>query len=227
VDLIPFGATIPIPDQLPPLPPSPPFRLLFVGRLVERKGVRYLLDAVARARASGVDVVADVVGEGPIRAALEAHARSLGLEAAVRFHGFVSDHDLVRHYMDCHTFVLPAVVDEKGDVEGLGVVIIEALAYGRGVIASAAGGITDIVEHERTGLLVPPGDVSALADAIAALAADPERLARLGRAGRAHVEERFSWDAVIGQLVDLYSRLAYPRTGANGPDEEAEWNGGP
>jgi glycosyltransferase involved in cell wall biosynthesis len=217
VDLIPFGATIPIPDQLPPLPPSPPFRLLFVGRLVERKGVRYLLDAVARARASGVDVVADVVGEGPIRAGLEAHARSLGLDAAVRFHGFVSDHDLVRHYMDCHAFVLPAVVDEKGDVEGLGVVIIEALAYGRGVIASAAGGITDIVDHDRTGLLVPPGDVAALADAIAALAADPARLARLGRAGRAHVEERFSWDAVIGKLVDLYSRLATPRPGANGP----------
>jgi glycosyltransferase involved in cell wall biosynthesis len=207
VDLIPFGATIPIPHRPPPSPPAPPFRLLFVGRLVERKGVRYLLDAVAHARAAGLDVVAGVVGEGPIRPALEAHARSLGLESTVRFHGFVPHDDLVRHYVDCHAFVLPAVVDEKGDIEGLGVVIIEALAYGRGVIASAAGGITDIVEHDRTGLLVPPGDAAALADAVLALAGDPERLARLGRAGRAHVEERFSWTAVTGKLTDLYSRL--------------------
>jgi glycosyltransferase involved in cell wall biosynthesis len=208
VELIPFGATIPIPSRLPPTAPSPPFRLLFVGRLVERKGVRYLIDAVARARAAGADVVADVVGEGPIRPALEAHARAVGLAEAVRFHGFVPEDELVRRYVDCHAFVLPAVVDEKGDVEGLGVVIIEALAYGRGVIASDAGGITDIVEHDRTGLLVPPADADALAHAVLALAADPERVERLGRAGRAHVEQRFSWNAVIGRLTDLYSRLA-------------------
>jgi glycosyltransferase involved in cell wall biosynthesis len=207
VDLIPFGATTPIPARLPPPPPSPPFRLLFVGRLVERKGVRYLLDAIARARAAGEDVVADVVGEGPIRAALQEHARALGIQDAVRFTGFVTDDELIRHYEGCHAFVLPAVVDEKGDVEGLGVVIIEALAHGRGVIASAAGGITDIVEHDRTGLLVPPGDAAALADAIVALARDPERVERLGRAGRAHVEERFSWDAVIGKLTALYERV--------------------
>jgi glycosyltransferase involved in cell wall biosynthesis len=207
VELIPFGATVPIPVQPPPLAPSPPFRLLFVGRLVERKGVRHLLDAVAHARAAGVDVTADVVGEGPIRPALEAHARARGLGSAIRFHGFVSDQELIRHYADCHAFVLPAVVDEKGDVEGLGVVLIEALAYARGVIASAAGGITDIVHHDRTGLLVPPGDAVALADAIRGLARDPARLARLGAAGRSHVEQHFAWDAVIGKLVDLYSRL--------------------
>jgi glycosyltransferase involved in cell wall biosynthesis len=227
VELIPFGATVPVPDQPPALPPAPPFRLLFVGRLVERKGVRHLLDAVARARTDGVDVVADVVGEGPIRPALEAHARSLGLASAVRFHGFVSDEELVRRYVECHAFVLPAVVDEKGDVEGLGVVIIEALAYGRGVIASDAGGITDIVDHDRTGLLVPPGDAAALADAIATLAADPGRLARLGRTGRAYVEERFSWSAVIGRLVELYARLAPGRPRQDARAQEVKWNGAP
>jgi glycosyltransferase involved in cell wall biosynthesis len=226
VELIPFGATIPIPSSPPPFAALPPFRLLFVGRLVERKGVRYLLDAVARARLAGAEVEADVVGEGPIRPALEAHARSLGLADAVRFHGFVSDDELVRHYTDCHAFVLPAVVDEKGDVEGLGVVIIEALAYGRGVIASAAGGITDIVEHDGTGLLVPPGDAAALADAILLLAADPARVVGLGRAGRAHVEQRYSWDSVIGKLTDLYCRLVPERCGSMGlRGQERTWNG--
>lgn len=207
VELIPFGATVPIPERLPSPAPSPPFRLLFVGRLVERKGVRHLLDAVAAARASGADVVLDVVGEGPSRGALEQHAERVGLGAAARFHGFVPDDQLIRHYEDCHTFVLPAVFDEKGDVEGLGVVIIEALAYGRGVIASAAGGITDIVRHDETGLLVPPGDVAALTRAILALARDPERVNRLGGTGRVYVQERFSWDAVTGRLTDLYARL--------------------
>jgi glycosyltransferase involved in cell wall biosynthesis len=208
VELIPFGATTPVPSRPPPAPPSPPFRLLFVGRLVERKGVRYLLDAVALARSAGAEVEADVVGEGPIRPALQEHARSLGLGAAVRFHGFVPDDELIRRYVDCHAFILPAVVDEKGDVEGLGVVIIEALAHGRAVIASAAGGITDIVEHDRTGLLVPPADARALADAIIALSRDPARVRRLAEAGRAHIETSFSWDAVIGKLTSLYARLA-------------------
>jgi glycosyltransferase involved in cell wall biosynthesis len=207
VDLIPFGATIPFPPAIPAAPASPPFRLLFVGRLVERKGVRYLLDAVARARRQ-TDVRLDVVGEGPIRPALERHAATVGLGDAVRFHGFVSSDQLVRRYAQCNAFVLPAVVDEKGDIEGLGVVIIEALAYGRPVVASGAGGITDIVEHERTGLLVPPADVEALARAILDLARDPERAARLAQAGREDVAARFSWSAVTGKLVALYDRLA-------------------
>lgn len=210
VDRIPFGATIPVPTEIPPLPPAEPFRTLFVGRLVERKGVRYLLDAVARARATGVAVALDVVGEGPMRPELEAHARSLDLGEAVRFHGFISDAELVQRYTACHAFVLPAVVDSKGDVEGLGVVIIEALAYGRAAIASDAGGITDIVEHDRTGLLVPPGDAVALADALVTLARDPERAARLGQAGRIHVQRRFSWTAVIDKLSTLYQRLVQP-----------------
>jgi glycosyltransferase involved in cell wall biosynthesis len=208
VDLIPFGATTPIPASLPPLPSAPPLRLLFVGRLVERKGVRFLLEAMAMARSAGVDVVADVVGQGPIRPQLEDLAQGFGLGSAVRFRGFIPDDELVRSYVDCHALVLPAVVDEKGDVEGLGVVLIEALAHGRGVIASAAGGITDIVQHDRTGWLVPPGDAPALAEAIQTLARDPDRLRRLGRAGRAHVEERFSWAAVIDRLTTLYDRVA-------------------
>jgi glycosyltransferase involved in cell wall biosynthesis len=215
VELIPFGATIPIPDEIPPSPVSSAVRLLFVGRLVERKGVGYLLDALARARGRGEEVVLDVVGQGPSRASLEAHASSLGVGDVVRFHGFVSEAELIRRYVDCDVFVLPAVVDAKGDVEGLGVVIIEALAYGRGVIASDAGGITDIVEHERTGLLVPPGDADALADAIVDLSRDRERAARLGRAGRAHVQEHFSWPAVIGKLTELYGRVK----------ERGAWNG--
>ena len=132
-------------------------RLLFVGRLVERKGVQVLLEALARLRdRPGVRV--RVVGDGPMRGALERQAATLGVADRVRFDGSVSTEELVRRFRECDVFVLPAVVDAKGDTEGLGVVLIEALSYGKPVIASAAGGIVDIVRDGETGLLVPPGD---------------------------------------------------------------------
>lgn len=206
---IPFGATV---EPEAPTPPRPavagrPFRVLFVGRLVERKGVQHLLAAVARLR-EGREVEVDIVGDGPFRGRLEAHAAALGLGGAARFHGFVSRDELSRRFAESDVFVLPAVVDAKGDVEGLGVVLIEALRYGTPVIGSAAGGIVDIVRDGETGLLVPPGDASALASAIARVQDEPELAARLVRQGQAHVEREFAWDEVIGRLVNLYESLA-------------------
>ena len=206
---IPFGATVEpaAPGAPSPPPEGRPYRLLFVGRLVERKGVHHLLGAVARLRESRA-VELHVVGDGPFRERLEARAAELGLGDAARFHGFVTRAELSRHFTESDCFVLPAVVDAKGDVEGLGVVLIEALRYGTPVIASAAGGIVDIVRHEETGLLVPPGDEAALAGAVRRLQDDPGLAARLVREGQAHVDRTFAWDVVIGRLVELYGGLA-------------------
>jgi len=205
VAVIPFGASIPVPPEAPPLSLDGPLRLLFVGRLVERKGVQYLLDALALARAR-TSLFLDVVGQGPEQARLEAQARALGVADIVRFHGFVSREELARKYLHSQVFVLPAAPDAKGDVEGLGVVLIEAMSYGRAAIATAAGGIPDIVKDDVSGVLVPPADAAALADAIVGLARDPARLGRLGRDGRAYVQEHFGWQGVIDRLVDLYRR---------------------
>lgn len=208
VERIPFGATISA-RELPRAVDTGtdrPFELLFAGRLVERKGVHYLLEAMAKVRASR-PVRLRVVGDGPMRGALEAQAASLGLGDRVRFDGFVSNEELAERFARCDAFVLPAIVDSKGDTEGLGVVLVEALSYGKPAIASAAGGIVDLVLDDETGVLVPPGDVDALARAIADLADDPERARRLGAGGLAHVEREFSWPVITERLVSLYQRL--------------------
>jgi glycosyltransferase involved in cell wall biosynthesis len=148
------------------------------------------------------------VGDGPDREKLEARAAELGLlgDRAV-FHGFVSKEELQRRLETCDAFVLPAVIDAKGDTEGLGVVLLEAMSYARPVIASAAGGIVDIVRDGRNGFLVPPGDAGALAGAIRACVESPERARELGAQGRIDVEEGFSWDVIADRLAALYTSV--------------------
>ena len=212
--IIPFGATVP---ALPPVPEveeraarGGEFEVLFVGRLVERKGVHVLLEALALlGHRPGVRV--RIVGGGPLRGALERQAATLGVADRVRFDGSVGTDELVRRFRECDVFVLPAVVDAKGDTEGLGVVLIEALSYGKPVIASAAGGIVDIVRDGETGLLVPPGDAPALARAIERAMDDPAEQRELASGGRAHVERAFGWDTVIEALIGIYARLSVQR----------------
>ncbi|CAN5376622.1 hypothetical protein BH23GEM4_BH23GEM4_15140 [soil metagenome] len=180
------------------------FALLFVGRLVERKGVAVLLEAMARLSA---DVQLAIVGDGPEREALHAQAERLDLTKRVLFEGYVRQDDLERHFAACDALVLPAVIDAKGDTEGLGVVLLEAMSYGKPVVASRAGGIVDIVRDGRNGLLVRPGDATALAAAIAALRDDPERAAALGAQGRQDVEREFSWEAIVDRLTAVYEEV--------------------
>jgi glycosyltransferase involved in cell wall biosynthesis len=206
--VIPFGAAVEPPAE-PPVytwDGTGTFELLFVGRLVERKGVHLLLDALAALPPSR-PVRLNVVGDGPDRSRLEARATSLGLDDRVVFHGFVSHEEKQRRFAECHAFVLPAVIDAKGDTEGLGVVLIEAQAYAKPVIASRAGGIVDIVDDGGSGFLVAPGDAGALAGAVAACMDDPDRARRMGERGRATAAERFGWPAIAGRLADLYRSL--------------------
>jgi glycosyltransferase involved in cell wall biosynthesis len=206
VEIIPYTVALP-PSPARTRPRGGEFRVLFVGRLVERKGVHVLLRALARLPdESPVRLI--VCGDGPERPALEALAREFGVEARVEFAGRVSDERLRGEYAEADAFVLPAVVDARGDTEGLGVVLLEAMNSRVPVVASDAGGITDIVEHERTGLLVPPGDETALAGALSRLARDPEVARTLGEAGYRRLTEQFTWDAIVGKWIAIYERVA-------------------
>jgi len=155
-------------------------QIIFVGRLVERKGVKYLIEAFARIK-DEVKHNLVIIGEGPERKALEEQVKVLHLEKRVTFTGRISDRELHRSYEKCSFLVLPAVYDKKGDIEGLGVVLIEAMSYRKPVIASRAGGITDIVEDGKNGFLVPPGDAAKLAGAMKTLANDDKLRSENGR----------------------------------------------
>ncbi|HSJ10923.1 MAG TPA: glycosyltransferase, partial [Longimicrobiales bacterium] len=145
---VPFGAAIQpgaaASHAAPAREAGAPLRLLFTGRLVQRKGVAVLLEAVAQVRRERA-VSLTVVGDGPLLGELKARAAALGIADDVLFTGFIPTAEVSRRFSECDAFVLPAVEDDKGDVEALGVVLIEALLHGRPVIASASGGIPEIV----------------------------------------------------------------------------------
>ncbi|HID32289.1 MAG TPA: glycosyltransferase family 1 protein [bacterium (Candidatus Stahlbacteria)] len=177
--------------------------ILFVGRLVERKGVEFLIRAFDRIKDQVLDRLV-IVGSGPLYDGLRNLTNSFNLQARVQFTGFISGGELDRVISHCKVFCLPAVVDRKGDTEGLGVVLIEALEYGKPVIASRVGGITDVIIDGRTGILVRPGDVDALAQVLLRLIEDKELRRRLGEEGKRYVEERFSWSRITDRLIALY-----------------------
>jgi glycosyltransferase involved in cell wall biosynthesis len=212
VDIVPFGAGLPesslVATQQPPTQND--YNILFVGRLVERKGVNYLIEAAAILKQK-LPVKIHIVGSGPEMNRLKKLTSQLKLDDTVLFHGQVSAQDLQRHYQTCSAFVLPAVIDSKGDTEGLGVVLIEALTYQKPVVASAVGGITDIIINEKTGITVPPADSTTLAAAIERLLTDRELAARLAAAGYHHIQENYSWTTIIQRLIAIYQKLLAER----------------
>jgi len=201
--VIPFGVELPERGSLSP-PLQGTHRILTVGRLIERKGYPVLLHAVTRLLEQFPDVHLTIVGEGHERPRLERLIRELGLEKAVHLAGRVSNEALDALYREADIFVLPSLVDRSGDTEGLGMVLLEALSYGRPVVASAVGGITDIVQDAETGLLVPPGDPHALAEAIRHLFDDPQSARALANRGWAINRQRFDWERIADAYAALY-----------------------
>jgi phosphatidylinositol alpha-1,6-mannosyltransferase len=167
------------------------FLLLSIGRLVARKGFDDCIRAVANLAAEGLSVRYAIVGDGPARRDLEKLAADIGAGDRVRFIGTVTKADLAAHFAACDAFVMTPKM-RGADVEGFGIVYLEAGLFGKPVIGSRSGGVPDAVLHEKTGLLVEPGKHDAIAAAVRRLAADKAFRDRLGDAGRRRVLEEFS-----------------------------------
>jgi glycosyltransferase involved in cell wall biosynthesis len=172
--------------------------VLAFGRLVEKKGFRYLVEAAARV--PGVRLV--IAGEGDLRGELEALARSSG--APLVLAGALERDAMAAALQAADVAVVPSVIDRAGNVDGLPNALLEALAAGRPVVASRVAGIPDVVTDGQDGLLVAPTAVGELAAALARLRDDPALRARLGAAARRTVTQTLSWDANVSAFEDCY-----------------------
>jgi len=168
------------------------FSVLSVGRLVARKNFDVVVRAAAELKRQGVKIKLIIAGDGPERAALAKLAQDLGAGDDVAFAGAVPDDELAALYSACDVMAM-APKSRGADVEGFGIVYLEAALFGKPAVGSRAGGVPEAVLHEKTGLLVEPGDVQGTAAALKRLADDPGLRQRLGQAGRQRVLEEFGW----------------------------------
>ena len=202
VAIVPFGAAVTARPTT--RDPSKSVKdILYVGRLIERKGVSYLIDAMPGVLAR-LPARLHIVGDGPLRESLEAQAFDSGMGSAVVFHGFVPNQRLEDLYAEADVFVLPAIVDDRGDTEGLGVVLVEAMSFAAPVVASEVGGIPDVVQPGVSGLLTPQRSAEALAQTLLSVLSDPALAARLGAGGLARATDYFDWNRVTDLLEGVY-----------------------
>lgn len=194
--IAPMGVGVSFPFSAPPDGVRSHGSVLYVGRLVEKKGVRHLLDALAMVRERKPTARLTIVGDGPERGVLERQVRQLGLADRVEFTGAKPQGDLCSYYQSAAVTVFPSVIASGGDQEGFGLVVVEAQACACPVIASDLPVLREIIEDGDTGILVRPGDSSALARAILRVLDDRELAQRLGARGRQAAVERFDWDRV-------------------------------
>lgn len=171
-------------------------RLLFVGRLVEKKGIVHLLNAVGMLRDEGVKVELCVAGAGPLFAQCKETIDRLKLGESVMMLGAVAKQDLPQLYRSCSICVVPSVIDQRGDQEGLGLVIVEALSTGRVVLASDLEAIKDVIQHEKNGLLFRAGDPTAIKDAIKMVLMDEALYLRLKVNARRSILDKFDLRSV-------------------------------
>lgn len=191
-------------------------RVVAVGRLVDKKGFGYLLAATPAIRERFPSARIVIGGGGELRPQLEAEARRLDVAGAVSFTGDLSHPEVLALIATADCFVMPSVRDPRGNVDGLPVVVLEAMAAGKPVVATAVSGLPLAVADGETGLLVPEKDPAALAAAVTGLLADPERARRLGEAGRARVRAELNWDAVAAVHDRLYRAAVSAASASSG-----------
>jgi glycosyltransferase involved in cell wall biosynthesis len=174
-----------------------PGRIVFVGRLAEKKGVSVLIDALRRLP-SDLEWSLEIVGDGPLRGALTTQARGL----PVQFSGAASREEIARAYARSSVVAVPSVPARSGDQDGLPTVLVEAMGSACAIVASDLPGLNEALDHGVTGLLVPPNDPDKLAGALSELLADSELRSRLGAAALARSDE-FGVEACAERYVEI------------------------
>ena len=207
VEWSPYGTTLEVSPAEHPIDGK--FKILFVGRHIERKGICYLIEAAKYLPRDQFEI--RIVGVGDLTEQLHVIANEVKQSspdsAEIVFTGKLSPEALANEYKTANVFTLPAIVDSKGDTEGLGVVLIEAMELGLPIVASNVGGIPDVVIDGVSGILVPEKDPKALADAYKRLAAEPELVKHLLAGSQKHIAACFTWDGIIQRQIAVYNKV--------------------
>jgi len=207
ISIVPFGITLKGRNEKNYKENKKGIRLLFAGRLIERKGVHILINSFIKVRKFFPDVELIIAGDGPWKEKLENLCAKFNLKENIKFRGHLTSENLEQEYKKSDIFVLPSIHDKKGDTETLGVVLIEAMEFGVPVVATNVGGIPDVVKDGYNGLLVPEKDPDALADAIIKLIKNKELRQELVKNAKKYIKERFSWDVITERLIQIYTSL--------------------
>jgi glycosyltransferase involved in cell wall biosynthesis len=178
--------------------------ILSVGQLQERKGLSYLVEACRILRDQGIQFECRIIGEGPLRPALEDQIRQFGLENFVHLLGALPHEEVIAQYQQATVFTLPAVLGKDGDRDGIPNVILEALSMELPVVSTLHSGIPEVVEEGVSGLLVPPENAGALASALERVICDPEMRNAFGKAGRQIVADRFNPEKNVRRLLEAF-----------------------
>ena len=204
IEWSPYGSPLSSGKVPPPHARGERYKILFVGRHIERKGIEFLIQAAKLLDPQKFEV--RIVGKGNLTDSLKELAQKISAQNVI-FTGPLSPDDLRKEYQESNCFVLPAIIDSKGDTEGLGVVLIEAMQYGLPVVASNVGGIPDVVVDGETGILVPEKDPKALASAFQKLESDPAYESELLKGAEKRIEECFNWEKIAKKQIATYESL--------------------
>jgi colanic acid/amylovoran biosynthesis glycosyltransferase len=183
------------------------FRILSNGRLVYKKGHAFLLEAVAILRKQRRNVTLQIIGGGPLESELHDVARRLEIQNHVTFTGKMLQEEIIQHYGASDMFVLACAVSADGDMDGLPVVLVEALAMELPTVSTQVSGVPEIIQDKVTGLCVPPHDSQALADAMAYLMDNPDEARKMSRRGRQLVATQFNRHESARKLLQLWQSL--------------------
>ncbi len=207
----------PMTNGEPPRPPrseqpvAAPYqapRVISVGRLVEFKGFEHLIDACAELARRGFDFACDIIGDGPLRETLRSKIAKLNLSSRINLLGSLSQKAVLEKLRDADIFALASTADAQGATDVFPTVILEAMASARPVVSTRLAGIPELVVDGETGVLVSPGDPTALTEALAQLVCDRELRLRYGRAGRTRIEQHFRVEDTVAPLLKLFTKAS-------------------
>ena len=189
------------------LHPQKNVMLVSIGRLVEKKGIRFAIIALSQLIEKGYQVKYTIIGYGPLEEELKALSERLGVKHLVNFTGWLSHEETIRYLNQCHIMLTPSITSKNGDKEGIPNVLKEAMALGLPVVSTLHSGIPELIKNKESGFLIAEGDANALADRIAFLIDHPDTWRKFSRNGRKVIERNYDSIKLNKKLLTYYSRL--------------------